>query len=174
VRDLSRHRPNVGVVLFHPDGRVWIGQRSDRRDPFGWQFPQGGVDGDEDLYTAACRELAEETGVTSVSLLGRTAEWLAYDFPPEAKRHRQGWEGQKQIWFALRFEGDETEVRLDGQDPPEFNAWRWAALDETPDLIVPFKRPVYEEVVRAFAVFAGQASVGQISTGVKDEADPGR
>jgi putative (di)nucleoside polyphosphate hydrolase len=167
VPDLSRHRPNVGVVLFHPDGRVWLGQRSDRREPHGWQFPQGGVDGDEDLYEAARRELAEETGVTSVSLLGRTTEWLAYDFPPEAKRHRDGWEGQKQIWFALRFEGDEAEIRLNAQDPPEFSAWRWAALEEAQALIVPFKRHVYVEVARAFAVFVGRACVG-----VKDGAGP--
>ena len=158
--DLSRHRPNVGVVLFHPDGRVWLGQRSDRREPYGWQFPQGGVDDGEDLLAAARRELAEETGVTSASLLGRTTEWLSYDFPADAKRHKEGWIGQKQIWFALRFEGDEAEIRLDAQDPPEFDAWRWAALAETPELIVPFKRHVYEDVARAFAVFVGQLSLG--------------
>jgi putative (di)nucleoside polyphosphate hydrolase len=161
VQDLSRHRPNVGVVLFHPDGRVWIGRRTDSRAPHSWQFPQGGVDGDEELYAAARRELAEETGVTSTSLLGRTAEWLSYDFPPEAKRHRDGWIGQKQIWFALRFEGEESEIDLGGQHPPEFDAWRWAALSETPDLIVPFKRKVYEEVVRAFAVFARDVNAAQ-------------
>jgi putative (di)nucleoside polyphosphate hydrolase len=155
VQDLSRHRPNVGVVLFHPDGRVWVGRRSSGvRDPYCWQFPQGGVDGDEDLYAAARRELAEETGVSSTSLLGRTTEWLTYDFPPEATRHKEGWIGQKQIWFALRFEGRETEIDLERQHPPEFDAWRWVDLQETSELIVPFKRPVYEEVVRAFAVFA--------------------
>ena len=157
MQDLSRHRPNVGVVLFHPDGRVWVGRRSSGvRDPYCWQFPQGGVDGDEDLYAAARRELAEETGVSSVSLLGRTTEWLTYDFPPEAKRHEEGWIGQKQIWFALRFEGEEAEIDLSRQHPPEFDGWRWVSLQETPELIVPFKRKVYEEVVRAFAVFAGE------------------
>jgi len=93
--------------------------------------------------------------VTSTSLLGRTTDWVSYEFPPNAKRHRDGWVGQKQIWFALRFEGEETEIDLNAQDPPEFDAWRWAALHETPALIVPFKRKVYEEVVRAFAVFVG-------------------
>jgi putative (di)nucleoside polyphosphate hydrolase len=155
---LSRHRPNVGVVLFHPDGRVWVGRRTDGREPHSWQFPQGGVDGDEDLLAAARRELAEETGVVSTSLLGRTTEWLTYDFPPEAKRHKEGWIGQKQIWFALRFEGAEAEIDLERQHPPEFDGWRWVALEQTPELIVPFKRKVYEEVVRAFAVFVRNAN----------------
>jgi putative (di)nucleoside polyphosphate hydrolase len=152
--DLSNHRPNVGVVLFHPDGRVWLGRRSDSMPPHDWQFPQGGVDEGEDLYTAARRELAEETGVTSTRLLGRTSEWLSYDFPPEALSRRKGWAGQKQIWFALRFEGDDSEIDLAAHRPAEFDAWRWGRLDEAPQLIVPFKRKVYDEVARAFAVFA--------------------
>ncbi len=152
--DLSKHRPNVGVVLFHPDGRVWFGRRAGSGGPHNWQFPQGGVDEGEDLYTAARRELAEETGVTSTSLLGRTEDWLAYDFPPESTRRLKGWAGQKQIWFALRFEGDEGEIDLNAHQPAEFDAWRWGRLDEAPELIVPFKRKVYEQVVRAFAVFA--------------------
>ena len=152
--DLSKHRPNVGVVLFHPDGRVWFGRRAGSTSSHNWQFPQGGVDEGEDLYDAARRELEEETGVRSASLLGRTEDWLSYDFPPEALRQRKGWMGQKQIWFALRFEGDETEINLTAHHQVEFDAWRWGNLDEAPELIVPFKRKVYEEVVRAFAIFS--------------------
>jgi putative (di)nucleoside polyphosphate hydrolase len=152
---LSRHRPNVGVVLFNREGQVWLGRRAGSSDPHNWQFPQGGVDEGEDLYAAARRELAEETGVVSTSLLGRTTDWLAYDFPPEALKLRKGWSGQKQIWFALRFEGEEAEIDLNAHKPAEFDAWRWGNLREAPELIVPFKRLVYDEVVRAFAVFAG-------------------
>src|SRR5271156_6159780 len=103
--DLSQYRPNVGVVLFHPDGRVWYGRRASGPQPDAWQFPQGGVDPGEDLYDAARRELAEETGVHSTSLLGRTEDWVTYDFPPEVLNAKaaRGWKGQKQIWFALRF-----------------------------------------------------------------------
>ncbi|WP_122468201.1 RNA pyrophosphohydrolase [Brevundimonas lutea] len=152
--DLPLHRPNVGVVLFHPDGRVWYGRRAGHADA--WQFPQGGVDDGEDLETAARRELAEETGVVSVEPLARTEGWIAYDFPPEASGSKiaRGWKGQKQAWFAYRFTGDESEIDLGAQGEPEFDAWRWGRLEDAPQLIVPFKREAYQAVVRAFAHLA--------------------
>jgi putative (di)nucleoside polyphosphate hydrolase len=153
---LPRHRPNVGVVLFHPNGRVWLGRRSLQPPPYNWQFPQGGVDDGEDLLDAARRELAEETGVRSAELLARTEGWIAYDFPPElvGSKRARGWLGQKQVWFAFRFTGDEREIDLNAHDDVEFDAWRWGRLDETPELIVPFKRNVYDIVVAAFGGFA--------------------
>ena len=156
MSDVSAYRPNVGVVLFHQDGRVWLGRRAGTPAPFNWQFPQGGVDDGEDLEAAAFRELQEETGVCSARLLGRTADWLTYDFPAEHKSSKvyKGWKGQKQIWFALRFEGDDSEINLDQHHPPEFDAWRWGALSEAPGLVVPFKRPIYEIVQQTFADFA--------------------
>jgi putative (di)nucleoside polyphosphate hydrolase len=155
--DLSRHRPNVGVVLFHPDGRVWLGRRAETADPRSWQFPQGGVDPGEDLEAAARRELHEETGARTVTLLGRTDGWIAYDFPPDMPaRQSRNWKGQKQAWFAFRFDGDEAEFDLSAHGEPEFDAWRWGFLHEAPDLIVPFKRAVYEQVARAFAPFAAR------------------
>lgn len=141
-------------MLFNRDGRVWYGRRAGSPGPHSWQFPQGGVDPGEDLYAAARRELAEETGVVSTSLLGRTQGWIAYDFPPGAERGRKGWKGQKQVWFALRFEGDEDEINLTAHHHVEFDAWRWGQLDEATGLIVPFKREAYAQVVRAFETFS--------------------
>jgi putative (di)nucleoside polyphosphate hydrolase len=151
--DLPNHRPNVGIVLFHADGRVWYGRRAGAPGPYNWQFPQGGVDADEDLYAAARRELAEETGVVSTSLLGRTEGWIAYDFPPDSERGRKGWKGQKQVWFALRFDGEESEIDLNTHRHAEFDAWRWGRLEDATDLIVPFKREVYAQVAAAFAKY---------------------
>ena len=152
--DLPEHRPNVGIVLFNRDGRVWYGRRAGAPGPHSWQFPQGGVDPGEDLYDAARRELAEETGVVSASLLGRTQGWIAYDFPPGAERGRKGWKGQKQVWFAFRFESQDDEINLAAHHHVEFDAWRWGQLDEATGLIVPFKREAYAQVVRSFEIYS--------------------
>jgi putative (di)nucleoside polyphosphate hydrolase len=156
MTELSAYRPNVGVVLFHPDGRVWLGRRANTPAPHNWQFPQGGVDDGEDLETAARRELAEETGITMATYLGRTDGWIAYDFPENhgGSKAWRGWRGQKQVWFAFRFDGAEADFDLEAHGQPEFDAWRWGYLAETPELIVPFKRAAYELVVQAFATFA--------------------
>ena len=157
MTDLDLYRPNVGVVLFDREGRVWIGRRRGAPEPFAWQFPQGGVDPGEDWEAAAFRELHEETGVRSATVLGRTDDWIIYDFPPEARGRKvlQGFKGQRQKWFAMRFLGVDTEIDLHAHEPPEFEAWRWARLDEVEALVVPFKREAYRVVVTAFRSFAG-------------------
>ncbi len=151
------YRPNVGVVLFNREGLVWMGHRPDAGSAHDWQFPQGGIDPGEDHEAAARRELQEETGVTSVSLLGRTQGWIAYDFPPEVLANRKrarGFKGQKQVWFAYRFEGEDAEVDLEAHHEIEFDRWGWTPLAEAPKIVVSFKRNAYLRVVDAFAHFA--------------------
>lgn len=154
--DPSRYRANVGVTLFDRDGRVWLGRRVGAPGPNNWQFPQGGVDPGEDLEAAARRELREETGVRTVAYLGRTADWIAYDFPPHvlARTGTEGYLGQRQVWFAFRFEGSDAEIDLRAFPPVEFDAWRWAALDEALRRVAPFKRATYVQVTQAFRRFA--------------------
>jgi putative (di)nucleoside polyphosphate hydrolase len=156
------YRPCVGVMLINTDGRVFVGRRSDRSeegvDSTWWQMPQGGLDEGEEPEAGARRELAEETGVTSARFVARTQEWLAYDLPDELIGI--AWEGryrgQKQLWFAARFEGPESEIDLDPRDghEQEFDAWQWVTLAELPALVVPFKRKVYLSVIEQLGAVA--------------------
>lgn len=153
---LHRYRPNVGVILFNRRAEVFFGRRvgdfadlGEDKDAYRWQFPQGGVDENEDIVDAAFRELKEETGVASAQLLATTPGWLAYDFPSNYKKKK--WVGQRQKWAAMLFTGNEGEIDLCADDHQEFDDWRWGELEEAPHLIVPFKRKVYEELALAFA-----------------------
>jgi putative (di)nucleoside polyphosphate hydrolase len=156
------YRPCVGLALFNSAGLVFVGRRRVGADNLrhAWQMPQGGIDSGEEPYDAALRELYEETNVRSVTLLGKTSEWLTYDIPtPLAGLAWKGrYVGQKQKWFAFRFTGDESEIDVErpggGKHKPEFGAWRWERLERVPELIVPFKRAVYQEVAKAFTPFA--------------------
>jgi 8-oxo-dGTP pyrophosphatase MutT (NUDIX family) len=120
----------------------------------------GGIDPGEDPWAACLRELHEETNVRSVSLLAEASDWYAYDLPNDVadKAWRGRYQGQRQKWFALRFEGQDDEIDIhtpgQGAHKPEFDAWRWEPMAHLPDLIIPFKRPVYEKVVADFAPFA--------------------
>src|SRR6476661_2341757 len=164
----KKYRPCVGVMLINAEGLVFVGRRRNKKlrehvaPGHEWQMPQGGVDEGEDAYAAAMRELAEETNVTSVTLLAEASDWFAYDLPDDIAR--EAWKGrycgQTQKWFALRFTGDEREIDIEhpaGGHKPEFDAWRWAPMADLPGLIIPFKRPVYERVVAEFSRLAAPA-----------------
>ena len=151
----------VGAMVLNAEGHVWAGRRIASTDSemagtaMLWQMPQGGIDKGEDALAAATRELYEETGIRSVSLLAEAPEWINYDLPDEllGKALKGKFRGQTQKWFAFRFEGDESEIAIDpppGGHEPEFDAWGWKPMAELPDLIVPFKRDVYVQVVAAF------------------------
>jgi putative (di)nucleoside polyphosphate hydrolase len=161
-RDPSRYRPNVGLAVFNKRGEVFIGRRVGAgpvaKDPYQWQMPQGGVDDGESAREAALRELEEEIGIDDklVDVLDETEDWIYYEFPPDVRRameRRGNYLGQRQKWFALRFLGQDSDVHLD-RHTPEFDAWRWAKLNEVPPLVIPFKRAVYDEVARRFSRFS--------------------
>ncbi len=154
------YRTCVGIALINRSGLVFIGRRLGGPEHVDqthvWQMPQGGVDAGEDTWEAAKRELYEETSVKSVTRLGEVSDWLTYDIPRTiAGRAWKGrYRGQKQKWYAMRFDGDDSEINVErpggGHHKPEFIAWRWEPLHNLPDLIVPFKRPVYERVAAEF------------------------
>jgi putative (di)nucleoside polyphosphate hydrolase len=163
----SRYRPCVGVALINRDGLVFVGHRKAKGDfdsvaePFMWQMPQGGIDEGEKPFDAALRELYEETNVSSVEFLAEAPMWLSYDLPPDAKKRWSGkYIGQTQRWFALRFLGRDSEIDIHapagGRHKPEFDQWRWEKLSKLPELIVPFKRQVYLDVVEAFRPLAAE------------------
>lgn len=158
------YRPCVGLAVFNKAGKVFVGCRIGGPEHVDadhcWQMPQGGIDEGEDPYEAALRELYEETNIRSIRKLDEVEDWLKYDLPQSVagEAWKGKYRGQKQKWFALLFTGDDSEIDIQtpggGGHKPEFKDWKWESLRKTPQLIVPFKRPVYEDVVKAFQRFS--------------------
>jgi putative (di)nucleoside polyphosphate hydrolase len=154
------YRPCAGLCVINRKGLVFVGRRTDGPEHIDrthvWQMPQGGIDDGEKPYPAALRELYEETSIKSVEKLGEIRGWLVYDIPKKigSKAWKGRYRGQTQKWFAFRFEGNDREVEIlhpgGGKHKPEFSEWRWEKLERLPELIVPFKREVYERVVATF------------------------
>lgn len=155
------YRPCAGIMVLNDKGLVWAGRRISAGNsefdgsPQLWQMPQGGIDEGENPLAAAIRELYEETGMKTVTLLAEAHDWIHYDLPPQliGIGLRGKYRGQAQKWFAFRFDGDESEIQINpppGSHEAEFDAWDWKPMESLPDLIVPFKRSVYEQVVAQF------------------------
>lgn len=152
-------RPCVGVMVLNRDGLAFIGRRIDGPEHIdlshAWQMPQGGIDPGEEPWPAALRELREETNIRSVERIAEIAEWLRYDIPRAivGQAWKGKYRGQTQKWFAVRFTGADSEIDVQhpgGAHQAEFSAWRWEPMQNIPALVVPFKRAVYDRVVREF------------------------
>lgn len=155
ARDPHKYRPCVGTMLVNAEGRVFVGKRIDNREGDWWQMPQGGVDDDEDLDAAMLRELGEETGIAShhLDIVGTLEEELYYDLPAELQGKLWGgrYLGQRQVWYLVRFTGADTDIDLEAHRHPEFCEWKWIEPARLPELIVPFKKAIYETVVAGFS-----------------------
>lgn len=149
--EAPRYREGVGIVLVNARKLVFVARRIDTKQA--WQMPQGGIDAGEAPQAAARRELEEETGVISATVMAQTPDWLSYDLPAHlaARRWQGRYRGQRQLWFAMRFDGSDDEIDLDRGRHPEFDAWRWAAPAAVMAGAVDFKRDLYRQVLRQFA-----------------------
>ncbi len=154
MTDDHLYRRGVGVMLLNFEGQVWVGRRIDYTDE-AWQMPQGGMNKGEAPWDTALRELEEETGIPPhlVERIAECPERLKYDLPPELRRSlwKGKWKGQLQDWYLCRFLGDDRDVNI-ATKHPEFNDWKWVEPALLPELIVPFKRDLYRDLLRHFGV----------------------
>ncbi|MFZ6750445.1 RNA pyrophosphohydrolase [Undibacterium sp. Ren11W] len=152
--DREGFRPNVGIILLNASNEVWWGKRVREHS---WQFPQGGIKYGESPEQAMFRELEEETGLRPehVKIIGRTRDWLRYEVPDHfIKREIRGhYRGQKQIWFLLRMVGRDCDVNLRASSHPEFDAWRWHDYWVPLDVVIEFKRGVYQLALQELSRF---------------------
>lgn len=146
IKDLP-YRPCVGIALFNAQGHVFVGERIDMPDA--WQMPQGGIDEGEDIHQAALRELREEIGTDKVEIVKIIAEKLRYDLPDglQKKLWSGRYRGQEQTWIVAKFTGSDEDIDIASHKPAEFQRWQWVPLEKTLDLIVPFKRETYKQVI---------------------------
>ena len=148
------YRPCAGIMLLNDENKVFVAKRIDNKVE-AWQMPQGGIDEGESPQQAAVRELYEETGIKNAEIIAESQGWYDYDLPSHlvAQLWKGKYRGQTQKWFAMRFLGTDGDIDINTAEP-EFDAWRWAPIAELLDLVVPFKRHVYADLVAAFGHLA--------------------
>lgn len=153
-RESLPYRPCVGLMLLNARGDVFVAQRLDMPSD-AWQMPQGGIDPGESVRAAGLRELREEIGTDDAEILAESEDWFRYDIPDALIGKLWGgkYRGQEQKWLVLRFTGTDADIDLETEEP-EFSRWKWVDIEHLPDLIVPFKRSLYVELVTRFRPLA--------------------
>ncbi|NQU55798.1 MAG: RNA pyrophosphohydrolase [Rhodospirillales bacterium] len=154
IKDTLPFRPCVGAMLLNSKDQVFVAKRIETPGN-AWQMPQGGIDNGEDPRQAVLRELKEETGTDRAEIIAESEHWRNYDLPDNLIGVLWGgkYRGQRQKWFVLRFLGVDGDIDLEAHGEPEFSAWKWVGIDEIVDLIVPFKRALYADIVTEFRPF---------------------
>jgi putative (di)nucleoside polyphosphate hydrolase len=149
--DKASYRRGVGIMLVNAAGHAFVGRRIDTLIA-AWQMPQGGIDEGETPAAAAMRELKEEVGTDKAEIVAESRSWLCYELPPEIAAALWGgrYRGQRQKWFLMRFLGRDADIDISDHEHPEFDAWRWVPPDHLPELIVPFKRQLYCDILAEF------------------------
>ena len=139
-------RSGVGIVLLNKENKIFVAKRIDNPKNF-WQMPQGGIDKGEDFYTAALRELKEETSITSIKLIKEIEGNFTYILPDNLIGiiWKGKFKGQKQKWFIMRFTGNKSEINIKTKHP-EFLDWKWIDLEDLTEIAVPFKLEVYKKL----------------------------
>jgi len=147
----TAYRPCVGIMLLNAHNKVFVARRIDMTSD-AWQMPQGGIDPGEEPRDAAMRELEEETGTDKATIVAECGVWMNYDLPVEliGRLWKGRYRGQTQKWFLMRFTGVDSDINI-ATETPEFTEWRWIEPSQLPDVIVPFKRDIYRQVVAEFA-----------------------
>jgi len=147
------YRPGVGMMIINHEGKVFLGKRIDTKIS-AWQMPQGGIDMGETPSKAALREMKEELGCDKGYIIAESKLWYSYDIPKFliSRLWDGNYRGQRQKWFLIRYTGTDEEINLHTSHP-EFNEWRWADIDELHEIIIPFKKRLYQAIIDEFQTF---------------------
>ena len=147
----KEYRRCVGMMILNDKNEILVGRRIDHPSGY-WQMPQGGIDQEEVPEDAVWREMMEEIGTNEVKLIHTSLRWFTYDIPKDTLKTLpwgNKYVGQTQRWFVFRFVGEDDKINI-ATDNPEFSEWKWARYNTIIDNIVPFKRKLYEKVLKEF------------------------
>ena len=151
----QKYRKGVGIFLINKRNQLWVGKRLDYKNEY-WQMPQGGIDGPESPENAMKRELFEETGIRNFEMIKEIEGMTEYELPEYllGKIWQGKYRGQRQKWFVIRFLGYDNEINLN-TSKPEFKEWKWVNLDDLPNIIVDFKKKLYQNLIPKIKIVIG-------------------